>query len=1025
MAEYGKGSPLKALQAWTTASDLGHAEAPYRIGVLYSRGEGVTRNAPEAVSWYRRAAEAGYVDAQFQLGLIYLNGVRTSPASAGQESLCSNELLEALFPQGISVEQDSVQALHWLRTAASGGKAEAYAVLGDMLCAGLGCAANHTEARRYYEAAAQNGVAAGEAGLGDLHYNGLGVPVDLAAAAGWYREAAEKGDPRAQVALALMSLNGRGRPADREEAGRLFVLAAEQGDPRGLHHAALLYMTGDGLPENLSKAETYLREAAKRDHLPSVIALGEFYARGKGAAPDLQEASAWYQRAAELGDASAQFILGGLYATGTGFVQNLREAARWFLCAAEQGHASAAHNIAVLYAKGAPFGRDIAKAVEWYEVAAQAGLAAAQLHLGRLHAAGDGVPRDWRAAAEWLGKAAASGDPEAKTALAMLHLHGGEGVHDPIRAENLLREAAGAYDTGAALQLGHLLRGNGRIADAMEWYRRAGEAGDFEAQFALGAVYIEGRGCERDVHAAIYWFEKAANAGHAPSQFQLGVLFSAGQGIKLDHSRALYWYERAAKLGHWLAQYNFGVMLSKGQGCTADREKALSWFRLAAEQGLPEAQFVLKDAYLGGDGGSNNGQAVCRWSREAHQAGKPRTLELQNRAQGEDSTPGPARPFPFEVTRTGAHHLADLRKVEHFVDLDRIGLLARRGGLAVFAIHCEGASLQTFHLEMIEALRSKGYAICVVNSFSENDALLAAHLRDKVHTFISRGDYGRDFGSWVSALVTLDGLVQAADHVLLINDSIIGPVRSLDHLFQRFKASIGDIFGLSDSYQHHYHLQSSVLFIRRSAFSTPEFHRFFQEYSYPNDKTNVILLGEVALSAYGLDAGLTLDVMCPYESVVEHWLGQYESDLELVQSMPEFRHGFPQVIDGVQTLSYGYAQHTKIWYFNTAGDIRAQVARNAQHSFWNTLINDFDYPFLKRELVTKNPEGVANLFLLGSVIDPTFKDLLSIQMREALRSFPGKGPLVMLNDVRPLPGQPRAGTLLRPANLQLVDGGSQ
>ena len=70
----GEGDTLKRLRCWKQASAHGHADAQYRIGLLYARGEGVVRSMSDAVAWYKRAAEAGHADARYQLGLIYLRG---------------------------------------------------------------------------------------------------------------------------------------------------------------------------------------------------------------------------------------------------------------------------------------------------------------------------------------------------------------------------------------------------------------------------------------------------------------------------------------------------------------------------------------------------------------------------------------------------------------------------------------------------------------------------------------------------------------------------------------------------------------------------------------------------------------------------------------------------------------------------------------------------------------------------------------------------------------------------------------
>ena len=55
----------------------GDAEAQYRTGVFFDRGEYVARNQGEATKWYRKAAEQGHTDAQTALATIYFNGYQT------------------------------------------------------------------------------------------------------------------------------------------------------------------------------------------------------------------------------------------------------------------------------------------------------------------------------------------------------------------------------------------------------------------------------------------------------------------------------------------------------------------------------------------------------------------------------------------------------------------------------------------------------------------------------------------------------------------------------------------------------------------------------------------------------------------------------------------------------------------------------------------------------------------------------------------------------------------------------------
>ena len=59
---------------WKLLAEQGIAEAQYKLALMYSRGEGISRDDKEAVKWYRLAAEQGIAGAQSNLGLMYEKG---------------------------------------------------------------------------------------------------------------------------------------------------------------------------------------------------------------------------------------------------------------------------------------------------------------------------------------------------------------------------------------------------------------------------------------------------------------------------------------------------------------------------------------------------------------------------------------------------------------------------------------------------------------------------------------------------------------------------------------------------------------------------------------------------------------------------------------------------------------------------------------------------------------------------------------------------------------------------------------
>ena len=137
---YNRRKYSKALRGFRVHAEQGNATAQFRLGVMYSRGEGVAKDDVEAVRWYRMAAEQGEADAQLNLGVIYFRG------------------------EGVA--KDDVEAARWYRMAAEQGEAGAQLNLGVMYFRGEGVAKDDAEEARWYRMAAEQGEARAQFNLG-------------------------------------------------------------------------------------------------------------------------------------------------------------------------------------------------------------------------------------------------------------------------------------------------------------------------------------------------------------------------------------------------------------------------------------------------------------------------------------------------------------------------------------------------------------------------------------------------------------------------------------------------------------------------------------------------------------------------------------------------------------------------------------------------------------------------------------------------------------------------------------------
>lgn len=241
-----------------------------------------------------------------------------------------------------------------------------------------------------------------------------------------------------------------------------------------------------------------------------------------------------YLAKAKQGNAEAQYQLGSRFYFGRGGVTTNREAAfEWWRKAAEQGHGSAQYLLGVGIANGQVLAQDEKAAVMWYCKAAEQGHKAAQFEAGWALFHGRLVAKDEKAGLGFIRKAAERRDEKSQFLLSVC-LHNGFATEKDEQAakayckkaaewqSNCAKSALSAPSQGAYFLARCLEQGiDGFRKDlslAVEWYRRAAEAGDAQAQCALGRCLKQGA----DVEEANSWLVKAAANGYLHRACLLG-----------------------------------------------------------------------------------------------------------------------------------------------------------------------------------------------------------------------------------------------------------------------------------------------------------------------------------------------------------------------------------------------------------------------------------------------------------------------------------------------------------------------
>ncbi|ACB80489.1 Sel1 domain protein repeat-containing protein [Methylorubrum populi BJ001] len=221
-----------------------------------------------------------------------------------------------------------------------------------------------------------------------------------------------------------------------------------------------------------------------------------------------------------------------------------------------------------LYNQGLGVKQDPKRAHEWYRLAAAQNDANAMASLGLMAMDGRGQPKDEKAGRAWLEQAARKGQPSASYNLALIQLAGS-------KPEDL--------------------------AAAVANFRTAAEAEVPAAQYALGVLYLQGKGVPRDTTQAAQWFRRAADNGDLGAEVEFAIRLFNGDGVPKDEARAARYFLHAAQRGNAIAQNRIAKLYVAGRGVSKNLVEAAAWNLAAASQGRADAGLDQATAGLNPD----------------------------------------------------------------------------------------------------------------------------------------------------------------------------------------------------------------------------------------------------------------------------------------------------------------------------------------------------------------------------------------------------------------------------------------
>jgi TPR repeat protein len=346
---------------------------------------------------------------------------------------------------------------------------------------------------------------------------------------------------------------------DSSAAARVYEKGAALGNPESQYYLAHLYLSGDGVVKDEKKAVQLIKDSVNQDFYGAIQDLALWYFIGFESIPqDYQQSAKLFQKRLAMANNGVESTLdpNDLYWLGLINQAGWNEGGR--ITDSVKSNMMAAFNFK--------------KAISlWdkYSIYEAKNYSSAAINLGLMYKDGGLGEVDKKQACGWFKVAAdnvSSQDVDTSSSAGMVQL-------------------SMCYSTGGGLEKNSIL--------AVQWERKAAEAGDSVGQFYLGLDYIGGdNGLQKDYIEAYKWLSKSATPnppytplGLSSAQYFLGTLYDDGLGVPRDYAKAVEWYKKASEQNDSDAQNKLGAKFAEGSGVKKDLTQALKWFTIAAANG--------------------------------------------------------------------------------------------------------------------------------------------------------------------------------------------------------------------------------------------------------------------------------------------------------------------------------------------------------------------------------------------------------------------------------------------------------
>ena len=258
--------------------------------------------------------------------------------------------------------------------------------------------------------------------------------------------------------------------------------------------------------------------------------------------------------------------------------------------------------------------------------------------------------------------------------------------------------------------------------------------------------------------------------------------------------------------------------------------------------------------------------------------------------------------------------------------------------VALYVHYSASGRISPMVLRQLAAYRQAGFAIVFISMAEAIPAADWAAAAVDCALLVQRRNFALDFGAWHDLAPEVARRWPRAPELLLANDSVLGPIRPMAPVLAALRDGGEGLFGMTESRQGGVHLQSYLL-VARGQTAVADLMAFLRDLRLSVSKWLVVRRGELALARHMAARGHRVAALFGYRRLVAATLADPVERAYLAGLHPRL----------AADLAVAARQ---LWNWPL----------NPTSHFWQAIVRRKGFPFLKTELIRRNPgrlPGVA------------------------------------------------------------------